>query len=665
MGVLDRIAGAMAGARAGWQQRDAPGGPFNDGWLAAYPGWRIPTLSGEVISAGRTLESATVNSCVYLYANIIGAEEWQITYDREDGGRVIDRTSAEARALATLGIKQRHDFVADLFCFGNAFLLKRPGALERLLASNMHILAFSDGRVAYRYHNPFNGELVDLTAEEIIHVKCRVPGGFPWAGIPPALQGMSAVAIAFALQRYKETALSRAPMIWGVLKTANKIDNRKADALRERFAESFYSGINAGKVPVLEEGLDFSPVSIANFQAMALEEASRVAEHDICKLYGVPPVLIGQSSTVNRSTSSSEIEIFFRTALHPQAEIILGQIGEQLLSPSRRLAGFEVEADLDKWLFGIGVNLADVASKMAGGPWGSIDEARAMFGLPPFRDTLGAGLLKPVNMYDAETGAPAGVKEPSPPQPATQLAPEPPAMTAPPAELLERLALEVIQLRGLVETSLATTTSPPRQIETGPRTPVDLPPEPEPPPEDATLHADLDRMIDLGATTDELFAFWDRRIAAQKEEWSAYDEAYRSWRAECARLEEEEEARAMARLPAPAEGTAQDRAGAAPGRSPEASTADPVTLAEKVSASVFGKMAAALLVAKTDAANDRVEEVGSRVIGEVREILTGSRAAERERARIAAAEEASRERAEEIEEFEAFRAMLQRTSLVP
>ena len=36
-----------------------------------------------------------------------------------------------------------------------------------------------------------------------------------------------------------------------------------------------------------------------------------------------------------------------------------------------------------------------------------------------------------------------------------------------------------------------------------------------------------------------------------------------------------------------------------------------------------------------------------------------------ERARIAAAEEASRERAEEIEEFEAFRAMLQRTSLVP
>ena len=90
-----------------------------------------------------------------------------------------------------------------------------------------------------------------------------------------------------------------------------------------------------------------------------------------------------------------------------------------------------------------------------------------------------------------------------------------------------------------------------------------------------------------------------------------------------------------------------------------------MTLAEKVSASVFGKMAAALLVAKTDAANDRVEEVGSRVIGEVREILTGSRAAERERARIAAAEEASRERAEEIEEFEAFRAMLQRTSLVP
>jgi HK97 family phage portal protein len=641
MGLAARLAGALTGAREGWAQRQR--GPYNDGWLAVQPGWHVPTETGEVITAGRTLTNPTINACVFTLGNVLGAEQWQIVRDVEGSGHIIDERSPEALALRSLGFTDRQGVVTDVFSMGNAFVRKHSartgeiGELERLLASNMAILTNDNGQVGFQYHDPYNGRLVRIPAEEIIHLKCRVVQNWPWTGVPPALMGIDAASIAFALQRYKQAALSRAPMLWGVLKTANKIDRSKAGELQERFSQAFYGGPNAGRVPILEQGLDFSPLSIANFESMALEQASRITSLDLCRFFLIPPSLIGETATVNRSTSSTELEIFYRTCLHPNSICITDPIGRGLLRPSMQLAGFRVSMDLDKWILGSGTNLADVASKMAGGPWASPDEARKLFGMAPFRDGLGNILQRPVNMFDAARPAPPGVVEPSPPE---QLAASEVLVrdTTKPDPVLERLAGELVALRGLVEESLRRRSAPSVQpLDTSLEEPAplytaafSLPPRPEPPPDD--FEAAVDAFMALKPSGDEVDRFLAHRAVLSEQRRAAHLVELERWDAACAALQ-------------PPELSVETNPSHDARGSPHG-TANPSP--DGLAGDVFARLAVELLTARTgEIAKDEIASATRNIVGSLRREL----AADRELKAIRAAEA----EAGEVAELESFR----------
>jgi HK97 family phage portal protein len=642
MGLAARLAGALTGAREGWAQRQR--GPYNDGWLAVQPGWHVPTETGELITAGRTLENPTINACVYLLANTLGAEEWSVIQDREGSGHIIDTQSAEARALAGLGFEQRQGYVADLFTYGNAFLLKHYagsgeiGALERLLASNMAIMASADGRVGFRYFDPWSGTTIDIPSERIIHAKCRVVKSWPWTGVPPALQGVDAAGIAFALQRYKLSALSRAPMLWGVLKTANKLDKAKSEHIREQWQSLFAGGPSAGKTAILEQGLEFQPLSIANFEAMALEAASRVTSLDLCRFFGIPPSMTGEFSSVNRSTSQVELEVFFRTCLYPNSICVLDPVTRGLIAPSRQLARYRVGMDLDKWILGSGTSLADVASKMAGGPWASVDEARRLFGLAPFRDELGADLLAPVNMYaKGNAPPPAGVVAPSPPGQDSASAPAAPDNPDP---LLARLAEELVTLRGLVEESLRRrpapkVTSTAAAVFTRPE--IELPPMPEPPTDD--FEEAVAKFMALNPSGEETDAFLARRVALAEERRQAHMAELERWDAQCAALSPPDEDIVNQGQIEPAEPV---------GAFPQVSSAS-----DGVAAEVFSRLAVELLTARTgEIAKDEIAGTTRNIVGALRREM----AADRELRAI----ETARSEASETVELETFRQQLRR-----
>ena len=110
------------------------------------------------------------------------------------------------------------------------------------------------------------------------------------------------------------------------------------------------------------------------------------------------------------------MESLYRLCLRPAAVRVADQVSRQLLDPADRAQGIRADIDLEAWLRGSGVSLADMLSKLTLAGIATPDEARSFIGLPPAANGAGATLLRPVNMApaDAEPPAPAPAAIPAP-----------------------------------------------------------------------------------------------------------------------------------------------------------------------------------------------------------------------------------------------------------
>ena len=260
MGLLGRVrewAGRIANPPPAWLS------PFYLQSLAG--GFWAPSLSSEVITPGRAQSQATVYSCLSLISGALAAPDWEIV--RETQGRQPVRNIPAARALDSLDFAEREALCWDIWASGNGFArvwrssTGLPGELERLTATQMTILANTEGRPSYRYADPYSGRTVELAASDVIHIRCRTLGLWPLIGVPPVLSSIDTIGLALALDRYKNTALAQGSAVIGTLSTDGKIDKQKAQEIKQRWENAFAGGNNAGRIAVLEQGLKFSAVT--------------------------------------------------------------------------------------------------------------------------------------------------------------------------------------------------------------------------------------------------------------------------------------------------------------------------------------------------------------------------------------------------------------------
>jgi HK97 family phage portal protein len=412
MGLLDRLRGLLT--------RAAPA----PAWLHPYYLYQMGgalglAASAEPVTAATAQGQATCYSALALISGALAAPTWDVVVSTA-GGRRIDRTSAPAKALTTLDFAEREGVVWDCWATGNGFIrhwrnnLGGRWELERLVASQVTILADAAGVISYKYMDPYSGREAKFAGSEIIHVRCRTLGLWPAVGVPPLLSGKDAIGLALAIQRYQGSALANGTGISGYLSTENKIDPHKSAYLRQQWQELYSGGYNSNKTPILEQGLQFHELTMRGFQELQLIEASRLAAREVAKLFGLTPAILGGGDEVNRSTAGVEVELAYRTCLFPASVRIADQVSRQLLSESERAAGLSVQIDLQEWLRGSGQALADMLSKLVLGNILSPDEARSYLNLPLAPNGTGASLLRPANMIPADQ-PPSSPPAPAPP----------------------------------------------------------------------------------------------------------------------------------------------------------------------------------------------------------------------------------------------------------
>lgn len=131
---------------------------------------------------------------------------------------------------------------------------------------------------------------VPLPPERILHVR-----GFTLDGQVTGVSVITAHRHTFGLgpkaQRFSEQFFDSGGHPVGLLRTDQKVDEQTARTIKERFVESVRSRVPA----VLGNGTQYQPLSISPQDSQFLE-TQRYNGVQICRLFGVPPEMVGESS---------------------------------------------------------------------------------------------------------------------------------------------------------------------------------------------------------------------------------------------------------------------------------------------------------------------------------------------------------------------------------
>lgn len=245
--------------------------------------------------------------------------------------------------------------MTHLLLFGNAYSqIIRNGkgeviALYPLMPDRMTVDRDDKGRLYYEYRlssedsNLIQGkqQTVRLKPYDVLHI----PGlGFDGlVGYSPIAMAKNAIGLAIAAEEYGSKFFANGAAPSGVLEHPGTI--KDPARLRESWQATFGGSGNANRIAVLEEGMKFSPISIAPDQAQFLE-TRKFQIDEIARIFRVPPHMIGDLEKSSFNNIEQQSLEFVKYTLDPWVSRWEQAMRRALLMPEeKKLYFFKFNVD--------------------------------------------------------------------------------------------------------------------------------------------------------------------------------------------------------------------------------------------------------------------------------------------------------------------------------
>jgi HK97 family phage portal protein len=147
-----------------------------------------------------------------------------------------------------------------------------------------------DGQI--RYTGSHNGASFDLGEEDVFHV--RGFGGGPLGGLSVLAYARESLGMAIAADRAAASMFANGVTPSGTLKFKEWLEPDQRSSSRELIEQTYAGAMNSGKPFILEGGAEWQQISMNADDAQLLESRGWSVE-EVCRWFGVPPVLIGHS----------------------------------------------------------------------------------------------------------------------------------------------------------------------------------------------------------------------------------------------------------------------------------------------------------------------------------------------------------------------------------
>ena len=339
-----------------FHSRDKPTNSTNGSGYRFFLG---NSTAGKAVTERSAMQMTAVYSCVRILAEAIAGLPLHLYCYKEDGGKekalghplyllLHDEPNPEMSSFVF-----RETLMTHLLLWGNAYAqIIRNGkgevvALYPLMPNRMTVDRDSSGQLFYSYQMSNSdaptmpGGTVILKPSDVLHV----PGlGFDGlVGYSPIAMAKNAIGLAIATEEYGAKFFANGATPGGLLEYPGTV--KDPDRVRESWNKGFSGSQNAGKVAILEEGMKYTPISIAPEQAQFLE-TRKFQINEIARIFRIPPHMIGDLEKSSFSNIEQQSLEFVKYTLDPWVVRWEQSLSRALFTPeekSRYFFKFNVE----------------------------------------------------------------------------------------------------------------------------------------------------------------------------------------------------------------------------------------------------------------------------------------------------------------------------------
>lgn len=365
------------------------------GWITmtgqdAWSSTGIVSTAGKTVNAKTSLEVSAVWDCVRKTAEVVSTLPAAIYERQSDGSKVrIDNDLSQILTRVPNSGQTAVEFwegdVAQMVLRGNGYAEKlfvgsRLVGLRPIF--NVMPKALPEGGFKYVIND--RGQLFDMPADKVFHL--RGFGSGDGLGMSAISYGANSIGAALAADETAGSVFSNAMMPSGVLESEQTLSEDQRSQLQTMMS-TYASSKKAGKTLVLEAGLKYNQLQMSPEDAQLLE-TRRFNVEDVCRWFGVPPIIIGHASDGQTMWGSGVEAImlsWLTLGINPLLKRIESRVAKDLIPPAKR----------GKWVFEFNREgmlqmdskaKGEFLSKMGSSGTMTANERRAKLNLPPHSD---------------------------------------------------------------------------------------------------------------------------------------------------------------------------------------------------------------------------------------------------------------------------------------
>lgn len=374
MKIIERALSAI-----GYERRAASAGPYWRNFAALRDGSVTPH-SAEGLSA--------VCACVSAISETIASLPLALYQRTADDGRDIARNHPLYKALhdspneIQTALEFREQMTAAMLLRGNAYariIRWSDGQVRQLIPlapDRVTVLYLDNGRAGYEVTDRA-GKVERLVQDDVFHLRHRSDDGV--VGISPIARCKQVLELAIAERDHGVDTFRNGAKLLGVLKAPGRLNKEQRTALAQSWQQ-----YKAGGTPVLDDGMDYSTVS------MTLEDAEWIAARqfsteEVCRIFRVPPTVAGDLRHGNYSNSVEMARQFVTLTLKRHLVAWEQAISKQLLTEAGRSTYF-AEHSVEGLLRGDSTARSAFYQSALQNEWMTIEEVRQLENLPRLKN---------------------------------------------------------------------------------------------------------------------------------------------------------------------------------------------------------------------------------------------------------------------------------------
>ncbi|WP_131194062.1 phage portal protein [Lichenihabitans psoromatis] len=353
------------------------------------------SYSGKAVTAETALTHSTYWACVKLLGQTIGTLPLNLYLQATDGSLtpavdhpLYDLLHYQPNANLT-AVEFWEGVGSCIAVWGNAYVLKqyigpRLVALDLLRPFWMSVFRGQYGQPVYRYTDPLLGQR-DYTAAEMFHVKGFGFGDF--VGLSALQFNRQSIGTALAVDEAAGSVFRNSMRMsgWFRFKGGNGVlTKEQTHAAKQRLIDPYSGSGNAGVPGILPGDFEWIPTSMNPVDAQMLDNR-RLNVEEICRGFGVPPMMIGHAAAGQTMWGTGVEQImlgFLTTGLRPYLHRIEAAIARDIIGRADRRV-LVAKFDVDELLRGDSKGMAETASQLANAGVKTRNEIRRSYSLPP------------------------------------------------------------------------------------------------------------------------------------------------------------------------------------------------------------------------------------------------------------------------------------------